>query len=89
MLADPWPAALDVLRRHGLTILAATPQPGATALRDVETPPAWAALFGAEGPGLSAGALAAADLRVRIPMAEAVDSLNVATAAAVVFAQLT
>ncbi len=52
-------------------------------------PPArWAVLLGAEGPGLSAGALAAADRRVRIPMASGVDSLNVATAAAVAFAHL-
>ena len=42
-------------------------------------------LLGAEGPGLSAEALAAADVRVRIPMASGVDSLNVATAAAVAF----
>jgi tRNA G18 (ribose-2'-O)-methylase SpoU len=40
-------------------------------------------MLGAEGPGLSGTALAAADVRVRIPMAGAVDSLNVATAAAV------
>jgi tRNA G18 (ribose-2'-O)-methylase SpoU len=45
---------------------------------------AW--LLGAEGPGLSAAALGAADLVVRIPMAPAVDSLNVATAAAIAFA---
>jgi tRNA G18 (ribose-2'-O)-methylase SpoU len=34
---------------------------------------------------LSEEALAAADLTVRIPMADGVDSLNVATAAAVAF----
>jgi tRNA G18 (ribose-2'-O)-methylase SpoU len=45
---------------------------------------AW--LLGAEGPGLSAEALAAADLVVRIPMAPGVDSLNIATAAAIAFA---
>ncbi|MGB8229967.1 MAG: TrmH family RNA methyltransferase, partial [Pseudonocardiaceae bacterium] len=44
---------------------------------------AW--LLGAEGPGLSADSLAAADLAVRIPMAPGVDSLNVATAAAIAF----
>jgi len=41
---------------------------------------------GAEGPGLSAGALAAADARVAVPMAEGADSLNVATSLAVVAA---
>ena len=47
-----------------------------------------AVLLGAEGPGLSAGALAAADRRVRIPIADGVDSLNVGHAAAVAFAAL-
>ncbi|MCU1352939.1 MAG: rRNA methyltransferase, partial [Acidimicrobiales bacterium] len=42
-----------------------------------------AVLVGAEGPGLTAAALAAADHRVRIPMAGGVDSVNVATAAAI------
>jgi tRNA G18 (ribose-2'-O)-methylase SpoU len=45
-------------------------------------------LLGAEGPGLTADAMARADQRVRIPMADGVDSLNVATAAAVAFAHL-
>ena len=48
----------------------------------------WAVLLGAEGPGLTDAALAAADRLVRIPMAAGVDSLNVATAAAVAFAHL-
>ena len=38
---------------------------------------------------LSPEALAAADMRVRIPMATGVDSLNVATAAAVAFHEVT
>ena len=42
-----------------------------------------ALVLGAEGPGLSDEALALADHRVGIPMAAGVDSLNVATAAAV------
>ena len=58
------------------------------ALRDVVVPDRWAVLLGAEGPGLSAAALARADHRVAIPMASGVDSLNVATAAAVAFARL-
>ncbi|MFN2559759.1 MAG: TrmH family RNA methyltransferase [Jatrophihabitans sp.] len=86
VLPDPWPAALDVVREF--TVLALTPDPTAVALRDVAVPERWAVLLGAEGPGLSVDALAAADLRVRIPMADGVDSLNVATAAAVAFAHL-
>ena len=44
-----------------------------------------ALLLGAEGPGLTDAALAASDVVVPIPMADGVDSLNVATAAAVAF----
>ena len=42
-----------------------------------------ALLVGAEGPGLSPAALAAADQLVSIPMARGIDSLNVASAAAI------
>lgn len=44
---------------------------------------------GSEGPGASDELLAAADVRVRIPMRRSVDSLNVATAAAVALYALT
>ncbi len=88
VVPDPLPSALEGLRQQGFRLLAATPAPSATAVRDVPPADRWAVLLGAEGPGLSDAALAAADLRVRIPMAEGVDSLNVATAAAVLFAQL-
>lgn len=44
-----------------------------------------AVVAGAEGPGLSDGALALADVVVSIPMAAGVDSLNVSTAAAIAF----
>ena len=47
-----------------------------------------AVLLGAEGPGLSPAALDAADVVVTIPMARGVDSLNVATTAAVALARL-
>lgn len=46
-----------------------------------ESPIAW--LVGSEGQGLSEAATAAADVRVRIPLAAGVESLNVASAAAV------
>jgi tRNA G18 (ribose-2'-O)-methylase SpoU len=44
-----------------------------------------AVVLGAEGPGLTESARAASDVVVHIPMANGVDSLNVATAAAVAF----
>jgi tRNA G18 (ribose-2'-O)-methylase SpoU len=48
-----------------------------------------ALVLGAEGNGLTAAALAASDVRVSIPMSDGIDSLNVATAAAVAFYALT
>jgi len=81
----PWPAGLASVRAAGFTLLALTPAADAVPLSTLE--PRWrhrpALLFGAEGPGLSPAAAAAADQRVRIPMRRGVDSLNVAAAAAV------
>ena len=48
-----------------------------------------ALVVGAEGPGLTGAAMDAATRRVRIPTAPGVDSLNVATAAAVALHALT
>lgn len=88
VLPDPWPQALDLVTDAHLRLLAMTPQHPSTVLAEVEVPQRWAVMLGAEGPGLSDGALAAADERLRIPMVDGVDSLNVATAAAVAFARL-
>lgn len=81
----PLAEAVAALRAAGFVLAALTPDgdPGALAgLGDVDRV---AVLLGAEGPGLSDEALAAADVRARIAMAGDVDSLNVATAAAVAF----
>ena len=68
------------------TIVALTPAPDAVPLAAAGLAGRRVALLlGAEGPGLTEEALRAAHLRVRIPMATGVDSLNVATAAAVAF----
>ncbi|HEX6420744.1 MAG TPA: RNA methyltransferase [Acidimicrobiales bacterium] len=85
-----WPGALDDLRNRGFTVVALTPTPGAEDIDDLAArPPArFALLLGAEGPGISPEAGARADRRVRIPMAAGVDSLNVATAAAIAFHRL-
>lgn len=87
---DAWPAVLHQLRDAGLAVLALTPAPEAEPMSAVvaHLPERVAVLVGAEGPGLTEGALAAADRRVRIPMAPGIDSINVATAAAVVLAAL-
>jgi tRNA G18 (ribose-2'-O)-methylase SpoU len=47
-----------------------------------------AVLLGTEGQGLTADALARADVRVRIPMSGALDSLNIATAAGILLHRL-
>lgn len=80
-----WPAVLGELRAAGVTTLALTPAADAEPLGRVvaDGPDRLALVLGAEGPGLSAAALAAVDRRVRIPMASGVDSVNVATAAAI------
>ena len=88
-LPEPWPDGLNLLREQGFRVLALTPRATAPALRALATPERWAVMVGAEGDGLTDAALAAADDHVRIPMAPGVDSLNVATAAAVVLAHLT
>ncbi len=84
---DDWPRDLERLRDGGYTLLALTPRAEAVDITAIGTrcprPPRVALLLGTEGRGLSAGALAAADLQVRIPMAPAMDSLNVAAAGAV------
>ena len=87
---EPWPAALAAITAAGLRLVALTPAATGAVPVDRLTPAEGrvALLLGAEGPGLSAAALAAADLKVRIPMARGVDSLNVATAAAVALHRL-
>lgn len=80
---------LAVARAAGLTTVALTPRRTAVSVREFGTPARWAVVLGAEGPGLPDASIAGADVAVRIPMAEGVDSLNVATAGAVAFAMLT
>ncbi|RIJ76714.1 RNA methyltransferase [Nakamurella silvestris] len=81
------PQGMDLLRGHGFTVAALTPAAGSVALHEAELRGRRVAvLLGSEGPGLTDHALLASDVRVRIPMANGVDSLNVATAGAIAFA---
>lgn len=82
---------LPLLHGAGLTTLAMTPaadaedlRAGAPSLQDTRI----AVLLGAEAPGLSEAALTGAHRRVRIGISERVDSLNVATAAAIAMYEL-
>ncbi len=83
----PWTRVDDLDRVHtaGFTTIALTPADDAHDIRSFSWPERTALLLGAEGPGLSDRWLAAADERVRIPMHNGADSLNVATAAAIAF----
>jgi tRNA G18 (ribose-2'-O)-methylase SpoU len=87
-----WSEALPIVRAAGLEIVALTPHGPAEALERfagaaVGRP--MALLVGNEGAGLSAAAVASADVRVRIPMMSEVDSLNVAVAAGIALSRLT
>lgn len=77
--------AFATLREVGYTIVALTPAHDAVHLREAAQAEKVAFIVGAEGPGLRPKTLAMADLRAQIPMMPGVDSLNVATSAAVAF----
>ncbi len=85
--ARDWPGVFGALRAAGFETLALTPSEDAEDLRatvgGMRPGRRAALLLGAEGPGLTREAMGAADARVRIPMAAGVDSVNVATAAAI------
>lgn len=81
---DDWYGAPDLLRGHGFRTYAMTLADDSVDLdrlpRDVDT---LAVVLGSEGHGLSEHWQRESDVRVRIPMAEQIDSLNVAASAAV------
>ena len=82
-----WPAGLGEIRRAGFSVVALSPA-GPTTIEEVAADAALsggrvAVMVGSEGDGLSPEALAAADRVARISMVGGVDSLNVATAAAI------
>jgi RNA methyltransferase, TrmH family len=74
-------AALNLARRHGLRRAAAV-RDGGTVMDAADLTGPLAIVVGGEGSGLSRETIDASDLRVSIPMAPQVESLNVATAAA-------
>ncbi len=84
-VVEDLPGQLDTLGELGFTTLAFTPDNRSVTINEsleqgVNKP---ALLFGAEGPGLSDAVLGRAMVCVRIPMANDVDSLNIAVSAAV------
>jgi tRNA G18 (ribose-2'-O)-methylase SpoU len=83
----PGAAVASALRARGFISVALTPetsaQPIDVAAREFAGARRFALLLGNEGEGLSAELLAAADMRVRIPLMPDIDSLNVATASGI------
>jgi tRNA G18 (ribose-2'-O)-methylase SpoU len=89
--ATAWPGDLLALRQtHRLTLLAAVLEAGAIPIAAFTPPPRFALVLGSEGPGLSAGTAGLCDHRITIPMSSSggADSLNVATAGAVLLHEL-
>jgi tRNA G18 (ribose-2'-O)-methylase SpoU len=83
---DPREDAITLLRAHGYTPLALSPA-GRTPLKSLARPPRPAVLLGAEGSGLPPNILARAET-IALPMADAFDSLNVATTSGIVLHHL-
>jgi tRNA G18 (ribose-2'-O)-methylase SpoU len=82
---DAWPGALDTLHGAGFETWALSPG-SVDDLWRTPVPDRLALVVGAEGPGLAAPTMALASRRIRIPISDAVDSLNVGHAAAIAFA---
>ncbi len=85
---EEWYDALPQLSQAGFATLALTPATDAMPLPEAAATYAdqrVCVVLGSEGHGLTSRWLTAADVRVSIPMAAGVDSLNVAAASAVVF----
>ena len=79
--AEAWPGALHEIRNAGFTIAALTPREPSMSISEWQAGKTRIALLvGTEGAGLSAGAEWLADVRIRIPTTDAVDSLNLSVA---------
>lgn len=89
---EGWPDSLGQFRERGFMIIALTPRDDAIPIAEFaaarRSGERFVVLVGAEGPGLSEGALAAADARVRIPIDPATEALNVIVAAGIALDRL-
>ena len=88
----PGPEVIDQLTGHGYVTVALTPDRKAVPLEKVfasiGTAAPVALMLGAESPGLKPETLARSTYQARIPMTGHVDSLNIATAAAIALYEL-
>jgi tRNA G18 (ribose-2'-O)-methylase SpoU len=80
-----WPSTRELLTGQGFHVAALALAPDAVSLRTwrADSVERLALVLGAEGHGLTAEALGAADTILQIPMKHGIDSLNVAAASAV------
>jgi tRNA G18 (ribose-2'-O)-methylase SpoU len=87
---DAWPDGLQALHELGFTIAALTPREPAVTIDAfaASRPPRVALLVGTEGEGLTQQAESVADCRVRIPIAQDVDSLNLSVAVGIALHRL-
>ena len=88
---DDWPSGLADVRATGFTLVALSPRQRSLPLDEFvesDRPARIALLIGSEGAGLSDEAMAIADQSVRIPITDAVDSLNLAVACGIALARL-
>ena len=89
--AEEWAGVVGDLRAAGFTVVALTPREPSEPLDQFAArprPSRLALLVGAEGAGLSNAIASAADYRVRIPISNRVDSLNLAVATGIALARL-
>lgn len=84
---EQWPAGIEQLRAAGFVVAGMSLADDSITLSQLvdRDDRRLALVFGTEGTGLTTGASSDADLRVRIPMAGGVDSLNIAASSAVAF----
>ena len=88
---DAFPQGLAAVHDVGFVSVALTPDPAATPLDELAlvADDRVALLLGAEEPGLTSATMEASTHCARIPMHHGIDSLNVATAAAIAMWQVT
>jgi tRNA G18 (ribose-2'-O)-methylase SpoU len=89
--AEPWPDMLEDLRAGGFMLAALSLREPWVSLRSFTSAlraERVALLVGAEGSGLSDAVERRADARVRIPISDAVDSLNLAVATGIALSLL-
>jgi tRNA G18 (ribose-2'-O)-methylase SpoU len=89
---EKWLETVAAIEATGADVVALTPSGSATNLSDYISGRSAnrriILILGAEGPGLSPAAISTATARVRIPIAQEVDSLNVVVAAGIALAAI-